>query len=98
KQFVWAGDRCEARNAGGSVTAQYFGLGETISGTSYYWTQDFPGSKREMTNSSGTIEAQYLYDPFGQVTKIAETVPCDFGYAGYYLHAPSKLGMATYRS
>jgi len=51
-----------------------------------------------MTNTSGTIQAQYGYDPFGQVTKISETVPSDFGYAGYYLHARSGLNLTQTRA
>lgn len=44
KQFVWCGlDRCEQRNASSSVTAQFFALGETISGTSYFYDVDHLG-------------------------------------------------------
>ena len=44
KQFVWCSSQmCEARNASGTVTAQYFAYGETISGTSYYYTRDHLG-------------------------------------------------------
>ena len=99
KQFVWCrNDRCEARNSGSTITAQYFGYGETISGTSYFYAKDHLGSVREMTNSSGTIEAQYAYDPYGQVTKISESVAADFGYAGYYLHARSGLNLTRTRA
>jgi len=100
KQFVWSFGNTprEARNAGGTITAQYFSRGETISGTSYFFTRTKERSVREMTNSSGTIEAQYAYDPFGQVTKISEAVPSDFGYAGYYLHARSGLNLTRTRA
>ena len=46
KQFVWSSDKlrpyqpCEARNASGTITAQYFTSGQTISGTSYFYTAD----------------------------------------------------------
>ena len=56
KQLVWCGNQmCEARDASSTITAQYYSLGETISGTNYYYTKDHLGSIREMTNSSGTI-------------------------------------------
>ena len=100
KQFVWCeNEMCEARNVSSTITAQYFGGGETISGTNYYYTKDYLGSIREITNGAGTIQAQYSYDPYGQVTKIAGTgVVSDFQYAGYYYHAPSGLNLTLYRA
>lgn len=100
KMFVWCDDqRCEARNASSTITAQYFAFGETISGTSYYFTKDSPpGSTREVTNSSGTIVYQLAYDPYGQPTTIQGSVPPDFQFAGYYLHAPSGLSVTVSRA
>ena len=101
KQFVWCeNEMCEARNVSSTITAQYFSLGETISGTSYYYTkEEHPGSIREITNGAGTIQAQYSYDPYGQVTKIAGTgAVSDFQYAGYYYHAPSGLCLTLNRA
>lgn len=126
KQFVWCGkDRCEARNASGTISAQYFPYGETITGTNYYLTRDHlgldpnqaskfvqsslaaglgnvfnlcqSGSIREMTDSSGNIQAAYSYDPYGRVTQLQGTLSSDFEYAGYYYHAPSGLNVAQYR-
>jgi len=89
---------CEVRNATGSTTAQYFAYGQTISGTSYYSTSDHLGSVRELTDSSGNIQAQYTYDPFGQSTKTQGAVASDIQYSGYYFHAPSKLYLTLYRA
>ena len=99
KQFVWCGNaRCEQRNSSSSITAQFFSLGETIGGTSYFYDHDHLGSVREMTNSSGTVQAQYSYDSSGRVTKLSEAVPSDFQYAGYYFHAPSGLNLTLRRA
>jgi len=128
KHFVWCNnDRCEARDASSTITAQYFALGETISGTSYFYTTDHlgltaasvtpfvhlglidrypdgfnpldrPGSIREMTNTSGTIQSQYAYDPFGRVAKLQGSLSSDFQYAGYYNHAPSNLNLTPRRA
>ncbi len=100
KQFVWAGGVApvEARDASSAITAQYFSLGETISGTNYYYTKDHLGSIREMTNSYGAVVGQYNYDPFGQVTKIQGSQNSDFQYAGYYYHAPSGLNLTQNRA
>jgi RHS repeat-associated protein len=99
KQFVWCGDQmCEARNASSSTTAQYFPLGQTISGSNYYYTKNQPGSIREMTDSSGNVQAEYAYDPYGQVTKLQGSLASDFQYGGYYYHAPSGLNLAVHRA
>ena len=117
---------CEARNAGGTITAQYFPLGETISGTSYPYTTDalgltaasvvpfiqlgligahpggfnplaHSGSMREMTNSSGVIQDQRTYDPFGSATDLQGTQVADFQYGGYYAHAASGFNLTKTR-
>jgi RHS repeat-associated protein len=98
KQFVWAGSRrCEARNASGTITAQYFGRGEIIGGSAYPFTLDHIGGVREVTNSSGTVQSVYTYSPFGQQTAISQGVTSDFGFAGYYLHQGSGLNMTWFR-
>jgi RHS repeat-associated protein len=99
KQFIWCGNqRCEERDGTGSLTKQFFSLGQTVSGTNYFYTTDHLSSVREMTNSSGTIQAQYTYDPYGIGIIISETVPVDFRYAGYYSHSRSGLNLTLYRA
>jgi RHS repeat-associated protein len=103
KQFVWVGDKMqpnkpsEARNASGTVTAQYFENGQTISGTNYFYTADHLDSIRDMTDSSGSIKAQYVYDSYGRVTKIQGSVSSDIQYGGYYYHAASGLSLTVNR-
>ncbi len=54
---------------------------------------------REMTNSSGAIQSQFSYDPFGRPSQIAGTGPVpDFGYQGYYLHQRSGLNLTSTRA
>jgi RHS repeat-associated protein len=100
KQFIWCGgQRCEVRDSGGTaILAQFFRYGETISGTSYYFSKDHLGSVREMTNSSGTIVWQQSFDPYGVPTTIVNTTAADFGYAGYYLHSRSGLNLTRTRA
>ena len=84
KAFIWCGSaRCETRDAANSYALlnQFFSRGESISGTSYYFTKDHLGSVREMTNSSGTIVWQQSFDPYGQPTTLVSTTPADMGYA-----------------
>lgn len=63
-----------------------------------YYIFDHLGSVREMTDSSGTIQARYDYDPYGRATSITSTVPSDFQYAGYYEHASSGLNLTLFRA
>ncbi len=100
KQFVWAGDQlCEERDATGAVTRRFFNLGEQIGGTNYYYTRDHNNSVREMTNGAGTVQSQYGYGPWGEVSKLAGTGPdSDMQYAGMYMHQPSGLNLAVNRA
>jgi RHS repeat-associated protein len=80
------------------VTKQFFAWGQTISGTNYFYTRDHLGSVRDVTDSTGTVQAHYEYGMFGEVTQTVGTLASDFQYAGYYYHAPSGLNLTTYRA
>jgi hypothetical protein len=98
RQFVWcSSSRCESRSNTGSVLSQYFSLGQTISGANYCYTKDHLGSIKELTDTSGNIQAQYGYNPYGRVTKLQGTLVSDFQYAVYYDHAPSGLTLTLNR-
>jgi len=60
---------------------------------------DHQGSIREMTDSSGNIQSQFSYDPYGRASQIAGTgaVP-DFNYEGYYVHQRSGLNLTATRA
>lgn len=58
---------------------------------------DHLGSIREMTDSSGVLQAQYLYDPFGRITNILTGSDSDFQYARYYVHLRSGFYLTAYR-
>lgn len=51
-----------------------------------------------MTDSSGTIQARYDYDPYGRATLVSGTNLSDFQYAGYYEHQTSGLNLTKYRA
>ena len=104
KQFVWARDKmrpyqaCEERDGSGVLTKKFFDRGQMNSSTKYFYNRDHLGSIREMTDNTGVVQAQYSFDPYGQITKILETVPSDFGYAGYYSHSRSGLNLTLMRA
>lgn len=101
KQFVWFPRQLkpsEERDAGSSTTRKLFQFGQTISGSSYFYSYDFPGSVRELTDSSGAIQAQYFYDAYGRSSKLIGSLDADFQYAAYYLHQRSALNFTLFRS
>lgn len=100
KTFVWCGaDLCQERdNIGHTVTKQYFGLGEQINGTNYYYTKDHLGSVREMTDSAGVVHASYDYDAFGRQIKLSGNIDSDFGYTGFYKEPAANLDLTWFRA
>ena len=99
KQFVaTSGSPLEERDSSSVITKQFFSWGQTLGSSSYFYTRDHLGSVRDMTDSGGTMQAHYEYGTYGEVTQTVGTISADFGYAGYYYHAPSGLNLATYRA
>jgi RHS repeat-associated protein len=80
------------------VVKRFFGQGEQVSGTNYYFTRDHLGSVREVTGTSGIILARYDYDPYGRMVPVSGAFAMDFGYAGMYYHAASGLNLTLYRA
>ncbi len=99
KQFVWCSQEiCEARDSTGATLNQYFPGGQTVSGSSYFYTRDQLGSIKELTDSSGNLQAAYSYDPYGRVSKTQGSLASDFQYAGYYIHPSSGLCLTMHRA
>ncbi|CAN5139217.1 hypothetical protein BH10CYA1_BH10CYA1_58440 [soil metagenome] len=99
RQFVWSElSMREERDASGALTKKFFDRGQMNSVTKLFYDLDHLGSVRELADNSGAIQAQYAFDPFGQVTRLSESIPSDLGYGYYYLHSRSSLNLALYRS
>src|SRR5262249_23099852 len=100
KTYVWAGtDIAEERNASDStVRMRFFGLGVEDNGSDYFYAKDHLGSVVDMTNSAGTIQANYDYDPYGRRTKLSGSGEAPIGYTGHFHHAASGLALAVYRA
>jgi RHS repeat-associated protein len=98
--YLWCGSRiCQARNASGGVTREYFAEGEFVPGSPaqpYYYGVDQLGSVRRVF--AGTTNATaYDYDPYGQ--PLQTTAPLtDFNYAGMVYNADSGLDLAARRA
>ena len=87
RQFVWSHPKAdkdeikETRDGTGVVLNQYFGYGQSVSGTaSFFCTRDHLASVRELTNSSGNVQSQYAYTPYGQVLRLLMEVSSDYQF------------------
>jgi RHS repeat-associated protein len=101
KQFVWvprATQPSEERDGSNNVTKRFYAQGEQMGGTSYYYTRDHLGSVRELTDSTGAVRVRYDYDPYGQRTKLSDSIDADFGFTGFYFHGPSALNFSRTRA
>ncbi len=99
KNLLWCGTEIfEERDASNNVTRRYYPQGMQLSGSNYFYTRDHLGSVRELTDSTGTIQARYSYDPYGRRTKLSGTLAANFGFTGDYWHVPSSLALTLYRA
>ncbi len=99
KNLLWCGTEiCEERDASNNVTRRYYPQGMQLSGSNYFYTRDHLGSVRELTDSSGVIQARYSYDPYGRRTKLSGALAANFGFTGDYWHVPSGLALTLYRA
>jgi RHS repeat-associated protein len=99
RNLIWCfAEICEERDANNNVTKRYYPQGMQVGSTNYYYTRDHLGSVRELTDSSGAVQARYDYDLYGRRTKLSGSVDADFGFTGHYYHQPSGLHLALYRA
>ena len=96
-RFIWVGlvPREVRDGTGNVVLKRFFGQGEQICGTNYFFTRDHLGSIREVVDGSGVIQSRYCYDPYGRQTKLLGGIDADFGYAGYLSVASQPGGLLT---
>jgi RHS repeat-associated protein len=63
----------------------------TSTGSVYYYHLDQLGSVRAITDSTGTPQNTYAFDPYGNVTSSTAPLANPFGFAGQYLDTESGL-------
>jgi RHS repeat-associated protein len=68
--------------------------------TPYYYVADALGSVRQLVDRDEFVQSQYDYDAFGNQTRTGPVAgeESDFGFAGYFNHAPSGLAFARNRA
>ena len=100
--LLWCGaDICEQRTVrkGASVPQKrFFRFGETDEDLTYFYTRDHLGSIRQMTDNAGALVTSSDYDPYGRTVASIGEAAASFGYADYYVHAPSRLSLTLYRA
>ena len=103
RRFVWCDDEiCEERTPARAVSKRFFKQGAQLAAGgpnagSFFYTRDHLGSIREMTDSDGTIRAQYSYDPFGRRTRVTGDLDADFGFAGMFFVTEVGLDLTWFR-
>jgi RHS repeat-associated protein len=102
KQFVGGSMLTEERDASNHVIKRFFAQGEqqisSSTATNYYYTRDHLGSIRELTNTTGAVQARYAYDPYGQRTQVSGSASTEVGFTGFYYHAASGLYLSATRA
>ena len=106
RRYVWAGlQLCEERDdAGATVLKHYSSYGVSSEAASdlpaghYYFALDHLSSVREMNDVSGTLRAQYTYNPYGQRLRLGGDLEAGFGFAGNFMHQPSSLLLSSFRA
>jgi RHS repeat-associated protein len=101
RSYVWCGlTRCAERDnlvSGSPVVKRYFAQGELAHGSLLYYGVDHLGSVRQLMGSTGTIQAQYAFEPYGTRTKIAGSSESDAGFAGLWKHQTTGLDLSVFR-
>jgi RHS repeat-associated protein len=98
--YIWCGARrCQARNAAGAPTRDYFKEGELIPSTQAqplcYYTDQI-GAIRRMFSSASSAPS-YGYDPYGNALQETSLLTA-FGYAEMFYNSDSGLYLTRYRA
>lgn len=98
RQFVCGrNNRFEVRDASAATIKMLYRFGEEVLGSKYFYAKSKLESISEMTDSSGSIKAQYVYDPYGRLTRLQNFLESEVGYAGYHRHLRSGLYITATR-
>jgi RHS repeat-associated protein len=103
RRFIWCdNDICEERTVQGVVSKRFFPQGMKVeSGASagaYFYSRDHLGSIRELTDSMGSVQARYSYDPFGRRTMLIGQRDADFGFGGMFWTPENSLNLTYFRA
>lgn len=100
RRYIWAGGAqpTEIRDGSNTVLRRFFGAGEEIAGSDFFYTSDHLGSVREMLDSSGSVRARYDYDPYGNFSKVSGDLDSTFGFTRFFKHTNSDLDLTQYRA
>ena len=100
--FLWSGfELSEEHNSAGAVVKRFYPQGfQTLTGAVAavnFYTRDHLGSVRELTDSTGSVVAEFGYDPYGQRSTLLGNSEADFGFAGQFREKTTGLSMTLFR-
>ena len=102
KSYTWVGDTLALERdntlSGSPVTKKFFDQGVVQNGSPLYYVKDQQGSVRQLVDTSGKVQAQYDYDPYGNRTYTGGSTKSDIGYGGYLHHEASGLDFTLHRA
>jgi RHS repeat-associated protein len=102
-QYVWNVAASHPLLLQDGTTAYIYGPGglplEQVSGSATYWFHhDQLGSTRVITDSTGTVQATYTYNPYGNLVGITGTITIPFRFTGQYQDTESGFYYLRARS
>ena len=96
--YVYDGFNIRLEYAGAGLAASYVDSGQSDhplearrAGTAYYYLQDFQDSVTKLTDSTGSVQANYAYDANGVPTGPAASIANPFTYTGREYDSKSGL-------
>ncbi len=100
QRLLWTGNEIAQRRdaSGTAVTAQFYRYGWTQDGVAYFRTHDHLTSTRDVTDTTGSLQARYAYEPSGRTARIAGNMDDPFTFTGVLAHSPSGLFLMKRRS
>lgn len=102
KAYTWSGSsrvlEHDNTRSGSPVSKEYFAQGVLDHGQPLYYTSDRLGSVRQLVDSTGTVRAQYDYDPYGNRKKLTGDLDSDYGPFGLFQHPSSGLDLSLTRA
>ncbi len=98
--YLWCDNEiCQARDLTNAVAGEFFGQGESQSGSKLLYARDRLGSVTDLVDApSGKITASFAYDPWGNVANATGTLTPTFGFAGMFADRSTGKNLTLYRA
>jgi RHS repeat-associated protein len=85
------------QRAGTTVVKRYLTEGVQEGTDAYFYTRDHLSSLVNLTDTSLTLQARYVYDPYGRGTRTTGTRDADIGFTGHMIDRDADLTLTYFR-